>query len=161
MGRFAKPRPGRELRGGSIPPDRASLGTCHKRTGGTSAREGRAAGRHGNVGWLPASKQSKYGREAGKGCGRQQRRQGPAAKGLWLPIALKCTCGGRGRRSRLKSGSLCGVQVQVLPGTPYGPVSGIGNAADCKSVVITAFLVQVQGGPPYMRRDAGRLRHRS
>lgn len=30
----------------------------------------------------------------------------------------------------------------------YGSVSGIGNAADCKSVA-SAFLVRVQGGPPY------------
>ena len=29
----------------------------------------------------------------------------------------------------------------------YGSVSGIGNAADCKSVA-SAFLVRVQGGPP-------------
>lgn len=39
------------------------------------------------------------------------------------------------------------VQIQPYSLYTYGSVSGIGNAADCKSVA-SAFLVRVQGDPP-------------
>lgn len=50
-------------------------------------------------------------------------------------------------RLRCTSGHFNFVGANPTLSILYGSVSGIGNAADCKSVAL-AFLVQVQGGPP-------------
>ena len=61
------------------------------------------------------------------------------SRGLKISVVrLECTCGHL---------NFVGANPTSTLYIYYGSVSGIGNAADCKSVA-SAFLVRVQGDPP-------------